>query len=146
VCGPWGNGGRLAGWGSQGARPARRGKGQAVGIRQWRGIDVKKMLQNVGDGLATTSSQVYTQSTYHCALCINTILIIITRIMFYCNYCFRRINHLVVKKHLHSSSGVRAVLSSTTTKNGGSDMSISTLKVINHCSNTFTRRQFPQWI
>jgi hypothetical protein len=30
-----------------------------------------KMPQKSGDGLATTPSHVYTQSTYHCALCIN---------------------------------------------------------------------------
>jgi hypothetical protein len=71
VCGPWENGGRSAGWGSQGARPARRGKGRAVGIRQWKGIDVKEMLQNAGDGLTTTSSHVYAPSTYNCELCIN---------------------------------------------------------------------------
>ncbi len=68
---PGETGAALQAGGSQGARPARRGKGWAVGIRQWRRIDVKKMLQNVGDGLATTSSHVYAQSTYHCALCIN---------------------------------------------------------------------------
>ncbi len=71
MCGPWGNEGRLAGWGSQGAWPARREKGQAVCIRQCNGIDAKKMLQNVGDRLTTTSSHGYAQSTYHCALCIN---------------------------------------------------------------------------
>jgi hypothetical protein len=35
------------------------------------GRDVKEMLQNIGDRLATTSSHVYAQSMYHCALCIN---------------------------------------------------------------------------
>ncbi len=30
-----------------------------------------KMLQKLGDGLATSPSHVYAQSTYHCALCIN---------------------------------------------------------------------------
>jgi hypothetical protein len=64
-------GAALQGWGSQGARPTRRRKGRAVGIRQWKGIDVKEMLQNIGDGLVTTSSHVYAQSTYHCASCIN---------------------------------------------------------------------------
>jgi hypothetical protein len=33
--------------------------------------------------------------------------------MVYCNYSFRRINHLVVKNHLYSSSGVQEVVSST---------------------------------
>jgi hypothetical protein len=37
VCGSWGNGGHLR---SRRARPARRGKRQAVGIRQWRRIDI----------------------------------------------------------------------------------------------------------
>ncbi len=30
-----------------------------------------KMPQKLGDGLATTPSYVYAESTYHCALCIN---------------------------------------------------------------------------
>ncbi len=44
----------------------------------------------------------------HCALI--TTLIIITGIVSHRNYCFRRKNHLVVKHHLHSSSGVREVV------------------------------------
>jgi hypothetical protein len=55
------------------------------------------MLQNVGDGLATT------QATFMHRVCIIvhcvsiTISLTITGTVFYCNYCFRRINHLVVK-------------------------------------------------
>jgi hypothetical protein len=73
-----------------------------------------KMPQKLGDGLATTPSHLYAQSTYHCALCIschtnnhnkNHVFIVFV--------CFRRINHLAVKNHLHSSSGVREVVSST---------------------------------
>jgi hypothetical protein len=67
-----------------------RGPGPPGG--QWRRIDVKEMLQNVGDGLATTSSYSYAQSTYRCALCINHHTNNYNRIAFYCNYCFRRIN------------------------------------------------------
>ncbi len=37
MCGSWGNGSHL---GSRGTRPARRGKRRAVGIRQWRRIDI----------------------------------------------------------------------------------------------------------
>ncbi len=33
--------------------------------------------------------------------------------MSYCVVCFRRINHMAVKNHLHSSSGVREVVSGT---------------------------------
>jgi hypothetical protein len=69
------------------------------------------MPQNIGDRLATTPSHVHTQSMYHCALCINYHINIITGIVFYCIIYFRRINHLVVKNHLHSSSGVRVVSS-----------------------------------
>jgi hypothetical protein len=52
-----------------------------------------------------------------CALV--TISTTITGIVFYCIICFRRINHLVVKNHLHSSSGVREDLSSTIIDNEG---------------------------
>ncbi len=96
--------------GVRGPGPPGGGKGG-----QWRRIDVKKMPQNVGDGLATTPSHVYAQSTVRIIVCCAsiTIPITITGIVFYCNYCFRRITHLVVKNHLHSSSGVREVVSST---------------------------------
>ncbi len=113
MCGSWGNGDSSAGWGSQGAQPASKGKGRADSVSQWKGKDVKEMLQNVGDGLATTSSHVYAQSRCHCALCINHHVNNHNKNSFYCNYCCRRINHLVVKHHLHSSSGVREVVSST---------------------------------
>jgi hypothetical protein len=42
MCGSWGKGSHL---GSQGARPARRGKRRAVGFRQWRRIDVMRWLK-----------------------------------------------------------------------------------------------------
>jgi hypothetical protein len=42
-----------------------------VGVSQWKGKDVKEMLQDVGDGLATTSNHGYAQSRCRCALCIN---------------------------------------------------------------------------
>jgi hypothetical protein len=71
MCGSWGNGDHSAGWGSQGARPTSRGKGRAVGVIQWKGKDMKEMLQNVGDRLATISSHAYAQSMCHFALCIN---------------------------------------------------------------------------
>ncbi len=37
MCGSWGKGSHLGSWG---ARPARRGKRRAAGLRQWRRIDV----------------------------------------------------------------------------------------------------------
>jgi hypothetical protein len=72
-----------------------------------------KIPQKLGDGLATTPSHIYAQSTYHCALCINYRTNNHNRNSFHCIICFRRINHLAVKKHLHSSSGVREVVLST---------------------------------
>ncbi len=71
------------------------------------------MPQNIGDGLATTPSCVYAQSMYHCALIATSTTI--TGTVFYCSICFRKINHLVEKNHLHSSSGVREVVLSTDT-------------------------------
>jgi hypothetical protein len=71
------------------------------------------MPQNTGDGLVTTPSHVYSQSKCYCALCDNyhTINNNRNRVLLY--YCFRKINHLVVKNHWHSSSGVREVVWST---------------------------------
>jgi hypothetical protein len=96
MCGSWGNWDRSAGWGNQGARPASWGRGWAVSISQWKGKDGKEMLQNVGDGLATTSAMVMHRVGVIVHYALITMIIIITGIVFYCNYCFRRINHLAV--------------------------------------------------
>jgi hypothetical protein len=45
VCWPWGNGSHLGSRGSQGTQPAKRGIGRAVGIGQWRRIDITKCLR-----------------------------------------------------------------------------------------------------
>jgi hypothetical protein len=118
VHGSWGKWGHLGCWGRWGTQPARWGGGGewAVGIRQWRRLDVFKMLEGTGDGLGTTSSHVYAQSTYHMCIMRDNSL----RLNSY-DYepcltvfiCFRRINHMAVKSHLHSSSGVREVVSGT---------------------------------
>ncbi len=47
----------------------------------------------------------------HCIIIVTSKTI--TGTVFYCIICFRKINHLVVKHHLHSSSGVQEVVSST---------------------------------
>ncbi len=47
MCGSFGKGSHL---GSQGARPARRGKRRAVGLRQWRRIDVAGWLKTQETG------------------------------------------------------------------------------------------------
>ncbi len=72
-----------------------------------------RMPQNTGNRLPTTPSQFMHRVCIivHCVLI--TTSTTITGIVFFCIICFRRINHLVVKNHLHSSSGVREVVSST---------------------------------
>ncbi len=112
VCGPWGKGSHLGSRGSQRTRPAQRGKRRAVGIRQWRRIDVTECIRTKETGSPQH------QATFMHRVCIIVIMLIttsttITGIVFDCLICFRRINHLVVKNHLHSSSGIREVVSST---------------------------------
>ncbi len=70
MCGSWGNWNHAAGWGNQGARPASKGRGGAVGVSQWKGKEVKEMLQDVRC-CTTISNHGYAQSRCHCALCIN---------------------------------------------------------------------------
>ncbi len=114
MCGPWGKRSHLGSRGSQGTRPARRGKRRAVGIRQWRRIDITRCLKiwKTGSSQHQATFMHRVRIIVHCVLI--TASTTITGIVFYCIICFRKINHLVVKNHLHSSSGVREVVSSTT--------------------------------
>ncbi len=112
VCGPWGKRSHL---GSRGTRPARRGKRRAVGIGQCRRIDIAGCLKTQETG----SSQHQATFMHRVSVIVHCVVITtpttMTGIVFYCIICFRKINHLVVKNHLHSSSGVREVVSSTPT-------------------------------
>jgi hypothetical protein len=71
VHGPWGNGSHLGSLGSREAWPTRGGGKTGSWHRTVEEDRHYKMPQKLGDGLATTPSHVYAQSTYHCALCIN---------------------------------------------------------------------------
>ncbi len=106
VCGSWGNGSHL---GSQGTRPARRGKRQAVDVRQWRRIDIAGCLRTQETG----SPQHQAMFMHRVSVIVHCVIITtpttITGIVFYCIICFRKINNW------HSSSGVREVVSSTLT-------------------------------
>ncbi len=116
VRGPWGKWGHLGCWRGWGTRPARQREERAVGIRQWRRLAILKMLEGTGDGLGITSSHVYAKSTYHiCIMCCNLLRFNNhnCELCFTVPICFRRINHMAVKKHLHSSSVVQEVVSST---------------------------------
>ncbi len=108
-----GKGSHFGSLGSQGTWPAGRGKRRAVGIRQWRRIDISGCLRKQETG----SPQHQATFMHRVCIIVHCVLITtsttITGIVFYCIICFRRINHLVVKNHLHSSSGVREVVSST---------------------------------
>ncbi len=53
------------------------------------------MAQDTGDGLVTSPRDVYAQSECYVHCKIISILSTITRIVFYCIICFRKINHLV---------------------------------------------------
>jgi hypothetical protein len=94
VCRPWGNGSHL---GSRGTRPARRGKRQAVGIGQWRRIDITGCLKRRETG----SSQHQATFMHRVSVIVHRVVITtpttITGIVFYCIICFRKINHLVEK-------------------------------------------------
>jgi hypothetical protein len=92
MCGSWGKGSHL---GSRGARPARRGKRQAVGLRQWRRIDVVECLktQETGSPHHQETFMHRVSVIVHCVIVFT--LTTITGIVFYCIICFRKINHLV---------------------------------------------------
>ncbi len=113
--GPWGNGGHLGSRRSWGTRPARRGKGQTVGIGQWRRVDVAKCLR----AQETGSSQ--HQATFMHRVCIIVCCVSVyhinnhnrNHVLLY--YLFQENKSSGVKNHLHSSSGVREVVSSTST-------------------------------
>ncbi len=96
--------------------PARQeGERREVGIRQWRRIDVLGCLkiQETGSSQHQATFMHRVSVIVHCVII--TTQTTITGIVFYCIFCFRKINHLVVKHHLHSSSDVREVVSSTGT-------------------------------
>jgi hypothetical protein len=106
VCGSWGNGSHL---GSRGTLPARRGKRRAFSTRQWRRIDIAGCLKT----LATTPSDVHTQSECYCALCNNYYTNNHNRNGVLLYYLIQENKSFGSKHHLHSSSDVREVVSST---------------------------------
>jgi hypothetical protein len=65
-----------------------------------------RMPEEQEDGLGATSRPHYAQSTYCCTYqpAVNLMIVIVNSALLI--VCFRRINHMVVKNHLHSSSDV----------------------------------------
>jgi hypothetical protein len=96
--------------------PGGGGGKHTVGIRQWRRLDAPRCQKAWG-----------TSATWHQGTLMQRVHIIrescaiICCSLYDCNHepyltvsiCFRRINHMAVKNHLHSSSGVREVVSGT---------------------------------
>jgi hypothetical protein len=111
MCGSWGKGSHLGSWG---ARSARRGKRRAVGFRQWRRIDVAgwPRTQETGSPHLQETFMHRVSVIVHCVAVIqcnhNR-----NRVSLY--YLFQENKSFGTNHHLHSSSDVREVVSSTTT-------------------------------
>jgi hypothetical protein len=135
VRGPWGNGGHLGSQGRRGIRPTRMGKGRKVGMGQWRRIDSTKCLRIQETGSpqhqATFMHRVciIAQSMYR-ALCVNYHINNHNRNHVLLYYLFQENKSFGSKNHLHSSSGVREVVSSTSTEYN-----------VDHCIQTPRSRQ-----
>jgi hypothetical protein len=116
VHGPWGKWGHIECGEKWGTRPAKRGGKQTVGIRQWRMLDVSRCWTSQGTGWAQHESSLMHRVRIICVICA---LICYSpdsydrKPCLTVSICFRRINHMAVKNHFHSSSGVREVVSGT---------------------------------
>jgi hypothetical protein len=75
-----------------------------------------EMLEDQEDGLGATSRSHYAQSTYHCTYqpAVNLMIVIVNSVLF--DYLFQENKSYGSKNHLHSSSDVQEVVSSTGTK------------------------------
>jgi hypothetical protein len=72
------------------------------------------MLGGTRDRLGTTLNQPYAQSTYYMCAIIHCVPDNCNReLCLTVPICFREINHMAVKNHLHSSYGVQEVVSGT---------------------------------
>jgi hypothetical protein len=111
MCGSWGKGGHL---GRQGARTTIIGKRRAVGLRPWRRIDIAEWLKT------QETSSPHQQETFmhrvsvivHCVIILH-LLYNHNRSRFLLYYLFQENKSFGSKHHLHSSSDVREVVSST---------------------------------
>jgi hypothetical protein len=112
---PWGKWGHLWCWERWGTRPARQRGERTVGFGQWRKLDVSRCWKARETGSARHQATLMHRVCIICVSCA-----IIYHIFNDCNLelcltvfiCSRRINHLAIKNHLYSSSGVREVVSS----------------------------------
>ncbi len=109
MCGSWGKGSHLGSWG---ARPTRRGKRRAVGFRQWRRIDATgwPKTQETGSPHLQETFMHRVSVVVHCVAVIQYNHIR-NRVSLY--YLFQENKSFGTDHHLHSSSDVQEVVSST---------------------------------
>ncbi len=112
MCGSLGKGSHL---GSPGARPARRGKRRTVGFRQWRRIDIAgwSKMQEMGSPLLQETFMHRVSVIEHCVAVIQYNH---NRNCVSLYYLFQENKSFGTDHHLHSSSNVREVVSSTLTQ------------------------------
>jgi hypothetical protein len=127
VCGSWGKGSHF---GSRGARPARRGKRLAVGSRQRRRRDIATWPQMQ----ETDSTQLQETFMHRVSAIVHCTAVIQynhnrNRVSLY--YLFQENKSFGTHYHLHSSSDVREVVSST--------ISLTHQPLRNFLSNFFTK-------
>ncbi len=109
MCGSWGKGSHL---GNRGARPTRRGIRRAVGFRQWRRIDVARWPKTQETGSP------HLQETFMHGVSVNVHRVAViqydhNRNHFSLYYLFQENKSSGTEHHLHSSSDVQEVVSST---------------------------------
>jgi hypothetical protein len=107
VRGSWGKWGHLECGVKWRAWSARQGRRWAVGIRQQRRLEWARHNTKAPSCAEYVSSRAlcaiicYDLDNCDCEPCLNM------------SICFRRINHMALENHLHSSSGIRQVVSGT---------------------------------
>jgi hypothetical protein len=111
VCGSWGKGSHLGSWGAQ---PARRGKRRAVGFRQWRRIDVAGWPKKQETG-SSHLQEMFMHRVSVIVRCVAVIQYDHNRNRVSMCYLFQENKSFGTEHHLHSSSDVREVVSSTCT-------------------------------
>jgi hypothetical protein len=109
VCGSWEKGSHLA---SRGARPGRRGKRLGVGFRQWRRRDIARWPKTQEMGLPHLQKMFMhrVSAIVHC-IAVSQYNHNRSRVSLY--YLFQENKSFGTDHHLHSSSDVREVVSST---------------------------------
>ncbi len=109
MCGSWGKGSHH---GSRGAQPARRGKRVAVGFRQWRRRDIARWPKTQETGLPHLQ-ETFLHRVGAIVHCIAVIQYNHNRNRVSLYYLFQKNKSFGTDCHLHSSSDVREVVSST---------------------------------